>query len=79
MPMMQKPSSWADLLLTIWIAVIAVIFFGPMFVPAIGLWTASAGLLSLLMIMAVAVTLALRLVHRRDAPPRERPRNGKKH
>jgi hypothetical protein len=81
--MSQKPPPWADLLLTVWVAVVAAIFFGPIFVPAVGLWTAPAGLLTLLMVMAAAVTLALRLVPRRDVPEtppsaEKRPRKGKR-
>ena len=37
--MTEKPPLWADLLLTLWVLVVAVFFFGVYFVPAIGLYT----------------------------------------
>ena len=39
--MTEKPPLWADLLLTLWVLVVAVFFFGVYFVPAIGLYTDS--------------------------------------
>ena len=67
--MTEKPPLWADLLLTVWVVVVAVFFFGVYLVPAIGLYTDSVGAaFYTLMVLVAAATLALRYLHRNDAP-----------
>jgi hypothetical protein len=63
--MTEKPPVWADLLLTIWIAVVGVIYFGAYFVPeAIGPWTGPASRFYALMLLVAAAVCALRLLAR---------------
>lgn len=69
---MNKIPLGADLLLTAWVVVVAIIFFGPLFVPMIGLWTTGASLLYLLMIVASAAIIALRFVRRGRSQPHDR-------
>ena len=74
--MTGKPPLWADLLLTVWVLVVAVFFFGVYFVPTVGLWTDSVGAaLYTIMILVSAGTLAVKYLHRNDAPA---PPPGKK-
>lgn len=58
--MNAKPPLWADILLTVWVAVVALFFFGGYALPAqIGVYTsAGAGLYALLLLVSVG-TLAL--------------------
>jgi hypothetical protein len=66
---------WADVLLTLWIILVAVIFFVPSTAPLlgaeslarlIGAWTQPASLAYLFMLIAAVLTLALRFLHRHD-------------
>ena len=66
---MNKPTWGADLLLTVWVIMVAVIFFGPLLDPLLGLWTTTASLAYLLLVVAAAATLTLRFLRR--SPPKE--------
>ncbi len=63
--MTEKPPLWADILLTVWVAAVAVFFFGGYALPAqIGVYTsAGAGLYALMLLVSVG-TLALRYLNR---------------
>ena len=53
--MTEKPPGWADWLLTIWVLVVGVFYFGGYFLPgAIGRYTASASALYALMLLVSA-------------------------
>lgn len=66
--MTEKPSPWADWLLTVWIIVVGVFYFGGYFFPAlIGRYTAAASALYALMLLASVGTLAVRFL-RRETP-----------
>ena len=75
--MTDKPPAWADLLLTIWVLVVAVIFFGVDASPRIGLWTDTAAAFYVLMVLASAVRLAVTYLRRTKAP--EEPSRGQTH
>jgi cytosine/uracil/thiamine/allantoin permease len=66
--MNRKVPLWADLLLTFWVLLVAVLFFGPSFLPVIGLWTGPATVVYLVIVMITVVTLALRFLHRSKVP-----------
>ena len=66
--MTDKPPVWADLLLTVWVLVVAVIFFGVYADPHIGLWTDTASAFYVLMVLVSAVALAVRYLGRHQAP-----------
>lgn len=66
--MTEKPPLWADLLLTLWVLVVAVFYFGGYFLPArIGVYTQSGSAFYALMLLASAGTLAWNYLHRADA------------
>ena len=62
--MPEKPPFWADLLLTLWVLVVGVIYFGGYFVPAIGALTLNASAFYALMVLVSVLVLALRFLHR---------------
>ena len=63
----EKPPLWADILLTLWVVVVAVFFFGGYFLPAqIGLYTQAGAAFYALMLLASAGTLAWNYLHRAD-------------
>ena len=66
--MTDKPPVWADLLLTLWVLVVAVVFFGIYAFPRIGLWTDTASAFYVVMVLASAATLAVKYLHRNDVP-----------
>ena len=65
--MTEKPPFWADILLTLWVVVVAVFFFGGYFLPAqIGFYTQAGAAFYALMLLASAGTLAWNYLHRAD-------------
>lgn len=66
--MTGKPPLWADILLTLWVIVVAVFYFGGYFLPAqIGVYTqAGAGFYALMLLLS-AGTLAWNYLHRAEA------------
>lgn len=65
--MTEKPPLWADILLTLWVVVVAVFFFGGYFLPAqIGTYTQAGAAFYALMLLASAGTLAWNYLHRAD-------------
>lgn len=65
--MTEKPPLWADILLTLWVVVVAVFFFGGYFLPAqIGPYTQAGAAFYALMLLASAGTLAWNYLHRAD-------------
>lgn len=53
--MTEKPPVWADWLLTLWVVVVGVFYFGGYFLPgAIGRYTASAAAFYALMLLVSA-------------------------
>ncbi len=66
--MTNKTANWADILLTLWVVVVAVFFFGGYFFPAqIGLYTQAGAGFYALMLLASVGTLAWNYLHREDA------------
>ena len=66
--MTDKPPLWADVLLTLWVLVVAVFFFGGYFFPAqIGVYTQAGAGFYALMLLASVGTLAWNYLHREDA------------
>ena len=66
--MTKKPSLWADTLLTLWVLVVAVFYFGGYFLPAqIGVYTQLGAAFYALMLLVSAGTLAWNYLHRADA------------
>ena len=71
--MTEKPPLWADLLLTVWVLVVAVFYFGGYFLPAlIGVYTPLGGAFYALMLLVAAGTLAWRYLHRADTEDAEK-------
>ena len=63
--MNDKPSVWADWLLTAWVLAVGVFYFGGYFFPAsIGRYTAAASAIYALMLLISAGVLALRFLRR---------------
>ena len=70
--MTDKPPLWADILLTLWVLVVAVFFFGGYFFPTqIGVYTQAGAGFYALMLLASAGTLAWNYLHRTDTPKAE--------
>ena len=64
---MTRPPFWADLLLTLWVLVVAVFYFGGYFLPAqIGVYTQAGAGFYALMLLVSAGTLAWSYLHRAD-------------
>ncbi len=72
----EKPPGWADGLLTLWVVTVGVTYFGGCFVPALGALTASLSAVYGVLLLASAVTLALRFLGR-GSKPDTRPDNRK--
>ncbi len=65
---MTKPPLWADALLTLWVLVVAVFYFGGYFLPAqIGVYTQLGAVFYALMLLVSAGVLAWNYLHRTDA------------
>lgn len=65
--MTEKPPLWADLLLTLWVLVVAVFYFGGYFLPAqIGVYTQVGAAFYALMLLIAAGTLAWNYLHRAE-------------
>lgn len=71
--MSEKPPIWADGLLTVWVIVVGVTYFGGYFLPALGALTASLAAVYGLLLLASAATLALRFLRRDSKPDARRP------
>jgi len=64
----EKPPLWADALLTLWVLVVAVFYFGGYFLPdQIGVYTQAGSAFYALMLLIAAGTLAWNYLHRPDA------------
>ncbi len=65
--MTGKPPLWADGLLTLWVLVVAVFYFGGYFLPAqIGVYTQAGAAFYALMLLISAGTLAWSYLHRAE-------------
>jgi len=65
--MTEKPPLWADGLLTLWVLVVAVFYFGGYFLPArIGVYTQAGAAFYALMLLIAAGTLAWNYLHRAE-------------
>ncbi len=70
--MTKKPPLWGDLLLTMWVLVVAVFYFGGYFLPArIGAYIQLGAALYALMLLVSAGTLAWNYLHRTDTKSRD--------
>ena len=66
--MTEKLPLWADLLLTLWVVVVAVFSFGGYFLPRqIGVYTQAGAGIYALMLLVSAIVLAWNYLHRGDA------------
>lgn len=73
--MPHKPAVWADALLTLWVLVVGVVYFGGLFVPAIGALTTNFAAFYAMMVLAGALTLARKFLHPKPQdPPKPTPR-----
>ncbi len=78
--MNDKPAAWADALLTLWVVVVGVVYFGGLFVPALGALTGNFAAFYALMVLVGALTLAQKFLHpnHEDSPQtNRRPKNRK--
>lgn len=66
--MSDKPPAWTEVLLTLWVVVVGVFYFGGYFVPAIGRLTWLGSLFYAGMVLLSALVLALRYLHRSRHP-----------
>ena len=66
--MTEKPPVWADWLLTVWVLVVGVFYFGGYFLPgAIGRYTAAASAFYALMLLVAAGAAAMQyLAHSKN-------------
>jgi len=63
--MTEKPPLWADILLTLWVIIVAVFFFGGYFLPAqIGVYTQAGSALYALMLLVSVGMLAWNYLRR---------------
>lgn len=79
--MTEKPALWADLLLTLWVLVVAVVYFGGYFLPAqIGIYTPFGAVFYAVMLLVSIGTLAWNYLHRTEAKPDgAKPQDGDAH
>ncbi len=79
--MTEKPALWADLLLTLWIVVVAVVYFGGFLLPAqIGVYTPFGAVFYALMLLISVGTLAWNYLHRtqtKSAEPKQQDGNAR--
>jgi len=74
--MTEKPPLWADSLLTLWVLVVAVFYFGGYFLPAqIGIYTQAGAAFYALMLLVSAGTLAWNYLHRAEKASDETKRD----
>ena len=64
--MTDKPTQWLDLLLTAWIVVIGVVYFGGYFIPAIGALTTNVAAFYALMVIVSVFVLTTRHLRRNE-------------
>lgn len=65
--MTEKPPLWADTLLTLWVLIVAVFYFGGYFLPAqIGVYTQAGSAFYALMLLISAGTLAWGYLHQAE-------------
>ncbi len=65
--MTEKPPAWADLLLTLWVIVVALFYFGGYFLPAeIGAYTEQGAKVYALMALVSGGILAARFLGRKE-------------
>lgn len=65
--MTEKPPVWADLLLTLWVVVVALFYFGGYFLPSeIGAYTDRGAKVYALMALVSGGILAARFLGRKD-------------
>lgn len=63
--MTEKPPLWVDLLLTLWVVIVGVFFFGGYFLPGqIGVYTQTGSAFYALMLLISVGTLAWNFLHR---------------
>jgi hypothetical protein len=74
-PQSEKPPLWADLLLTLWVIVVGLLYCGGYFFPAVGSWTPSGGMFFALMVVVSVLVLALRYL-RTSTPQPGHPSSG---
>ncbi len=73
--MNEKPAGWADALLTLWVVVVGVIYFGGLFVPAIGALTGNFAAFYALLVLVSALALAQKFLHpTHEDSPKDAPR-----
>lgn len=59
----KRPTGWADALLTLWVAVVGVVYFGGLFVPAIGALTGNFAAFYAVMVLVGALAVARKFLH----------------
>ncbi len=59
----NKLAWWADALLTIWVIVVGIVYFGGLFWPAVGALTGNFAAFYGVMVLAGALTLAQKFLH----------------
>ncbi len=62
-----RPPLWSDLLLTVWVIVVGVVYFGGYFVPTIGALTPNVSVVYALMVLVSALMLTMRYLRRGGA------------
>ena len=63
----DKPAIWVDLLLSAWVVVVGVVYYGGYFVPIIGAFTANASAIYALILLISVVAIADRYLRRPSA------------
>ncbi len=61
--MQNKTMGWADALLTLWVVVVGLVYFGGLFIPAVALLTGNFAAFYALMLLAGALALARKFLH----------------
>jgi len=67
--MPKKPPVIVDLLVTVWIAFVAVMYYGGYVSPAIGAFTGVAGTVYALVLLVAVVVIARRYMTKEDKDP----------
>lgn len=73
--MNEKPAWWADALLTVWVIVVSVVYFGGLFQLTLGAMTGNFAAFYAFMLLVGALTLAQKFLHSdHDDPSKTTPR-----